>query len=273
MRLRTGLSLVLLTLLCVGCGKNNSETGSGDTGVDTDGFIPRGDTGDEECSNTLAVTFRDFTPTTHPDFQKFSFSSPSSGVAKLGAVENDLGDDGNPVFAEREPPITTGPEEFSQWYETVEDVNMEFKSTLELTKEENGAYVYDSEAFFPIDNKGFGNFVEVGDCDGEGEGEVAHNFHFTTEIHTTFAYGGDEVFTFRGDDDVWVFVNGKLALDLGGLHVKLEGTIDFKEMESELGITPGNTYSLDVFHAERHTCASQFRIETTIRCFSGPFVF
>lgn len=35
-------------------------------------------------------------------------------------------------------------------------------------------------------------------------------------------------FNFSGDDDVWVYVDGKLALDVGGAHGKVTGQIDFK---------------------------------------------
>ena len=70
-----------------------------------------------------------------------------------------------------------------------------------------------------------------------------------------------------GDDDLWVFINGKLALDLGGLHSQQTGTIDLDASASKLGITKGQNYPLVLFHAERHTVDSNFRIETTIGCF------
>ena len=91
-----------------------------------------------------------------------------------------------------------------------------------------------------------------------------HGLLFTTEAHTAFTYVGGEVFTFRGDDDLWVFVNGKLAVDLGGLHQQQEETIDFDANRTRLGIEVGQTYPMDIFHAERHTSESNFRIQTTI---------
>ena len=55
---------------------------------------------------------------------------------------------------------------------------------------------------------------------------LPHNFGFTTEIHYFFQYRGGESLTFSGDDDVWIFVNRRLALDLGGMHPRLERTLD-----------------------------------------------
>jgi fibro-slime domain-containing protein len=146
---------------------------------------------------------------------------------------------------------------FNQWFNDTPGVNMEFEQDLVLTETTPGVSVYDSTAFFPLDGMGFGN------TPGE-----AHNYHFTTEVHVAFEYAAGQVFTFRGDDDLWIFVNGKLALDVGGLHEDLQGTIDFDAQASALGITPGQTYDMDIFHAERQTEESNFRIETNIQCFT-----
>jgi fibro-slime domain-containing protein len=152
---------------------------------------------------------------------------------------------------------------FAQWYNTTPNVNMEIPGELMLTETPagSGISVYDSTAFFPIDGQGFGN------TPGQ-----SHNYSFTTEIHVKFTYQSKQVFTFRGDDDLWIFVNGKLALDVGGQHQALQGTIDFDAQASKLGITPGSSYAMDIFHAERQTTDSNFHIETNIRCFDPVVV-
>jgi len=114
-----------------------------------------------------------------------------------------------------------------------------------------GAALPDS-SYFPLDGYGF---------DNQGE---SHNYSFTTEVHTSFIYNGGETFTFQGDDDVFVYINGHLAIDLGGIHNQETQTVDLDAQAAQLEISTGNIYDLAVFNAERHTTQSNFRIDTSM---------
>ena len=206
--------------------------------------------GSMSLAETLEVTgtVRDFR-IAHPDFER------SQVGFVTGMVEDRLSNDGKPTFAF---PYGNGviysPETFAQWYRDVPGTNMSTPLTLALSNSVSNPniYEYSTSAFFPIDNRLYGN-----------EGNT-HNYHFTFELHANFTYQGGEVFNFTGDDDVWVFVNGILALDLGGTHVAMSASIDLDTIADDVGLEEGELARFAFFFAERHTTQSNCFISTTI---------
>jgi fibro-slime domain-containing protein len=195
----------------------------------------------------LDATVRDFRDE-HPDFEEM-------GVGfEEGLVAFELSSDNKPVYAPSFPSLSTsGADNFNTWYrDSVENTALTTVIELLPSAANPALFTYESDAFFPIDGLGFGN---------QGRD---HNFHFTLEVVTAFRYVGGEVFSFSGDDDLWVFINRRLAIDLGGVHISMTKSIELDALSSLLGLTVGEVYPLHLFFAERHTVNSNFNIATTI---------
>ena len=235
---------------------NGSGTGSG-------GSTGAGGGDGSTCPNSVLALIRDFrgwdssdtdpggAATKHSDFE------PAVKTAEKGIAASTLGCDQRPVFGTTANIQTVASaDSFEQWYHDhiADNINMRFEIALPLTPDPDplnpGGLVFDNQAFFPIDTQGFGN-----------QGQT-HNYSFTTEIHTTFTYKGGESFTFKGDDDVFVYVNNQQVIDLGGIHNAENQTVNFDQQ----GLTIGQTYPMDVFHAERHIVESHFRMQTKFEC-------
>ena len=92
---------------------------------------------------------------------------------------------------------------------------------------------------------------------------AAHNFHFTSQVTYWFKYDAAATarLDFTGDDDVWVFVNGTLAVDLGGVHQPVDGSVSISAATAaKYGLSDGKVYRINVFHAERKAESSSFRL-------------
>ncbi len=241
-------------------GGTTVDAGSGDDApnifdFDAQTFADTG-RGDGGCGPNLAGLLRDFKgaaePGGHPDFE--TIEGANAGLDP-GIVQERIGVDKKPVFAGKTKSTTTQAN-FDQWFRDAPPVNKTKIVTLPFVVESTGRTTFDSAAFFPLD----------GDPDGFGNTPGrTHDYHFTYELHTQFLYQGGEVFNFRGDDDVWVFINGFRVVDLGGVHIAESATVDLDAEATRIGITKGQAYDFDFFFAERHTVESNFRLETTLK--------
>ena len=257
---------------------------------------------DPPPSLIIPIVVRDFSETgttAHPDFGHYCCN------LQKGIVQPLLDANRKPVYSGTDAvPIaeTSGKTAFDQWYRDVTGVNQTFYHTLTLLQNTtaNSTFAmnsdtdqpwYDRCGFFPLDttpkidsNTGnvytytdFNRTCTAYDSVGFGDEWLNHNFGFTSELRYWFQYQGGESLKFTGDDDVWVFINGTLAIDIGGVHprsaagVVLDAangtgqvgdgdppwppltTVDFK-------LTLGSVYEVVVFQAERWCCGSNYML-------------
>ena len=102
----------------------------------------------------------------------------------------------------------------------------------------------------------------TGEDDSDVLKNLGRNQHFCFESHATFQFKKGLKFSFRGDDDIWVFINRKLAVDLGGTHLAAPGYVDLDKFMPDGEV--GSEYPIDIFFCDRRTTMSNVHIKTNM---------
>jgi fibro-slime domain-containing protein len=242
------------------------------------------------CILEIPAVFRDFW-FAHPDFEV------GCGNLVTGVVQNNLDSQAKPQVSssfDLSQVCIQSADTFKTWYRDTPGTDKSVNNTTYVgqiklfeTSAGSGSYVnrYKDDGtryngldgnplFFPIDS-------ECSDSDNECSsakipqevyggnwndepGTPPHNFSFTSEVTFWFQYDSSKSATlsFVGDDDVWVFINRRLAVDLGGLHVPTAGsvTVDSTATSKFGNLVNGKVYEIKVFHAERKRTGSSFKL-------------
>lgn len=156
---------------------------------------------------------------------------------------------------------------------------------MEAYNTDRGAVVYDeanksiyngtsgtaNKFFYPLSKKGydayFGDTTDMQiNSTSSGFYPETPNGNFTLRGEAQFVYNSADnlFFTFTGDDDVYLFINGHLVLDLGGAHWSVEKRVDLNDVAEKCGLVDGKIATFTFFYMERFSDCSNFAIETNL---------
>ncbi len=170
-------------------------------------------------------------------------------IADSGTCSNFSGDSPAQLGANDSGQVSSAGS-FEDWYTDTPGVNMTAQARLLFHKDSTGAYEFSSDDFRPIDGK----LLE--------EGGTSPNRNFTYEMDGEFTFQPctGQFFEFSGDGDAFVYVDGKLVMELAGHGTNVTQYVDLER----LGMEPGSTHNLQFFYASRSCNGGRFEVRTNL---------
>ena len=186
-----------------------------------------------------------------------------------GMVGYELSEDYLPVFTAGNLTSNRGLGDTKRWFTPVDGKSASYVGALKMEYVANGAsFSFIRDEFYPLDDAKF--------SDGDAVNEDGHNHLFTMGFAVPFTVlaSGEETFEVEADDDTFVFVGNKLAIDLGGVHdaalgrfvIQENGEVYAASGDEEVAFTgitlnKGEGSMVRIFHADRDADDSVFNVK------------
>ena len=237
------------------------------------------------CQFVLGTLFYDTDQSLNTlfSFDEASALDSCSGLHK-GIVKDILGEDNKPVFSgsDNAKKCFNNAEKFNTLFNYTNGVNEAQCYDMPFQRDSKDVrWTFNSDpagGFFPLENTSDATVFKINDVAmgptakartkrATGSDDATRNQQFCAESHTTFTYYENVEFTFRNNDDLWVFINKKLAIDKGGINETEPVNLALKDLNTTYGsdfLEPGKDYSLDVFYCNRRSVAPSFSFAANI---------
>ena len=219
----------------------------------------------DECVNLYDVSAREALAARQFEWSKCNYYN--TGVEK-GLVNYDLNEEYMPVATGEGKLTPNRGIDFARWFDAVDGKSAQYVGNLKLEYDaEKAKFSFSQKEFYPLD--------EVEFSKGDGVNNDGHNHLFTMNFAVPFTVllSGEESFGITADDDTWVFVGNKLAIDMGGIHEATTGRFviqDNGEVYSAVGdeelaysgitVNAGEGQLVRIFHADRDSADSVFSV-------------